>query len=266
MCNSKEIIIHFIKENICTIRQNTQPQFAFGLAQAQNESDTISYRVKESCKYRRSIGNYIGRAKYGYKIIKENNISKLIKDEREQFILLLIFKLKYGSSFEKINDLVKQITKKESLIKLDNVILYGHYENEEIIHYLNEHEIYYKEYPWTPQQIYTVCKNYNNEYNKNKEKLCREFIRHLYYDCTNYNYIIKLYEKINEIQFTNELFSNIYLCLENKLTLLNFINHIYLNYNIWEMSHIENYLNNENTDIDIDNDMDIDMDIEHLQL
>lgn len=85
--STEDLYSLFMEKNINIITVNRPNIYSnnFGkilwnnlVIQAENESNLISERVKRSLDYRRSIGDHIGSAKYGYKIVyvplEKNNI------------------------------------------------------------------------------------------------------------------------------------------------------------------------------------------------
>ena len=62
--------------------------FAVLQISAQAESDAISHRVQQSIQYRKSLGAYFGRKKFGFNIISDNNIKKLVPVAAELQVIL----------------------------------------------------------------------------------------------------------------------------------------------------------------------------------
>ena len=256
-CINNNITLHFIKENLIIKNKKNLKNFTSGLINAQSESDAISYRVTESIKYRRSIGNYIGNPKYGYKIQTINGIKKLIFNNFEQHIIKIILKLKYGGSISDLDILTKELNNsKFTIIDRTKPIMYGNYDNSDIAFILNNNNIYYKNNKeWKNSNISNIIKNNNNiqdniekildnvfsSFEKllkinntkkllnNKDKICNSII----IDCNNINGS-PIKSKINNILDISTL---------DEIT--NFLNKNIINYRVWTNEDIENYISNE---------------------
>ena len=233
-CIEKNIIIYSIKEGLNTETKHGMKLLIGELMNAQNESDSISYRVNESIKFRKSQGIFIGsRLPYGFKYSKFDK-RKIVKDESEQNIILLILKLKYGCTFEEMNNLVNLITEHDVVGTYDNekLILYGNYENSDIAYLLFLNDIYYRGDKWTSMKVYNICKN-NGSYISKKDDYTKELIRNLYHG-QKLDSIKNLYQNINEFNFdetkNSTLIKN---CKKNKSNILTFLNKNNVFYNNW---------------------------------
>jgi len=206
---------------------------------AQNESDSISYRVSESIKFRRANGLFVGsRLPYGYKYdVNESNINnrrKIVKEATEQNIILLILKLKYGCTYDIMSKLVYAISGHNVVGTYDDekVILYGNYENSDIAHLLAANDIYNRGAAWKASNIYSICKN-NASYFSKKDDYTKELISNLY-NGQKLDTIKYLYEKINELPFDeNQNASIIKNCKRNRNNIIIFLNKNNVFFNNW---------------------------------
>lgn len=92
--DKQNIKIFSVKEG-CTFNSPFQRNmFRMLLCKAENESDIISSRVKDSIKYRRQRGDYIGNPGFGYKCEKNKaGIRKKVVNKEEMMVIELINKL-----------------------------------------------------------------------------------------------------------------------------------------------------------------------------
>ena len=171
-CFKNNIIIYFVKEELKVKNKNDLPKFTSQLINAHIESDTISYRLTESIKYRKSLGNHIGKAKYGYNIIKENNINKIIENTKEQLIIQIILKLKFGCLISELDKITKKLnnTILNNIDRQNEIIMYGHYGNTSIADILNDNNIKYKDNNWISVKINNIITT-NLEDQDKKEKI-----------------------------------------------------------------------------------------------
>jgi|APSaa5957512535_1039671.scaffolds.fasta_scaffold95320_1 DNA invertase Pin-like site-specific DNA recombinase len=86
----KNIHTYFFKENVTYDSAMAKHYIRQALSTAQLHSDTVSEKVKAAIQYKRSKGNYIGQAKYGFKVKKIGGIRKLVKHNKEQQNIKLI--------------------------------------------------------------------------------------------------------------------------------------------------------------------------------
>ena len=242
-CNEKKITLYSIKEGINTETKHGIKMFIGELMNAQNESDSISYRVTESIKYRKDNGIFTGaRLPYGYKFLNTGKIRKIGKDESEQNIILLILKLKYGCTYSIINNLVNLIANHDvvGLYDDEDFILYGNYENSDIAHLLTANDIYNRGNVWKSSNIYSICKN-NSTYFSKKDDYTKELINNLY-NGQKLDSIKYLYENINELPFDEN--KNAYYiknCKRNKVNIITFLNKNNVFFNNWVT--IDNIIN-----------------------
>jgi DNA invertase Pin-like site-specific DNA recombinase len=65
-CLDKGITLYSVKDNLFVKDLKDIQSFTNLLISAQAESDAISHRVQQSIQYRRSLGAYFGKEKFGY--------------------------------------------------------------------------------------------------------------------------------------------------------------------------------------------------------
>lgn len=80
----KNVHTYFLRENVAYDGAMAKHYVRQSLSTAQLHSDTISEKVKAAHQYKKSKGNYIGTAKYGYTAKKIGGIRKLVKHNKEQ--------------------------------------------------------------------------------------------------------------------------------------------------------------------------------------
>jgi hypothetical protein len=209
--------------------------------------------LNESIKYRRSLGNYIGNAKYGYSKVKENNIYKLVVNEQEQLIIKIILKLKFGGLLSDLDKLTKQLNKKifKNVDRSDNIIMYGHYRNLGIAHILNYNEIKYKENDWSPSNISNVIsQNYEEQDRIEKElddvfydfsKLISNNIKKKKAKNELLQQIINKINKINGYKTKHKIYHEDINSIEDVADVLDLYK---VNFRLWTYNDIAYYLNN----------------------
>lgn len=257
LCKQKNINIHFIKDTIRSSNINHFNIFSLSLLNAQNESDAISYRVTESVKYRKSLGNYIGKPKFGYTLIRNsNNILKIARHPQEYNILLLILRLKYGSTYNEINNLYKDITNNMDanitcLSPITNrIILYGNYENRDIIHILNSNNIFNNNKQFNSLNIYNLCKINSYKYHKKTNYAVNKLIKKLYDGTCDNNEFESLFQDINRYKLTLPQI-DIDNCYHRMNNILNLLNNNNINFCIWTQNMITDiiFVNNIEEDV-----------------
>lgn len=254
ICIKNNIKLYSVKENICISCMSDLYFITPFLTAAQAESDSISFRVTQAIAYKKSQGGYFGKKKYGFNIVEENGLRKQISIIHEQLIIKLILKLKYGSHINDINYLYNQIksTENNNINGInDNIIMYGNYNNKDIVYILDLNEIIYdyKDNIWTPTLIQTIIKN-NIEQIRIKEEYTDNLILKLYKinTCLVMNLPIEMQEihDIHELYFhingynlndNDRLIERIY----NKLDIIEFINFYKLNFRVWHVSDLSDY-------------------------
>jgi DNA invertase Pin-like site-specific DNA recombinase len=251
-CIDKNIVLHFIKENILVKNNRDVVPFTTALVNAQVESDTISYRVLRSVEYRKSLGSQFGKARYGYTMVRNNNIITHEENPNEQLIIKLILKIKYGCLLTDLNKIAQQLINNNLELLNDSIILYGNYENSDIVTILNQNNILYKNNKWTYSSVSNVI-NTNDDYINVKDTLVNDLLINLsklvqpHDQFTNniVNNIITLYEKINDYKL------NIRSIVIHNITtvndIINFLNKNNVHFRVWTMQDIEPYLQFSNS-------------------
>lgn len=252
-CKDKNIIIYSLKENICTNNLNNIKNFYTGLTIAQNETDDLSHRIKESIKYRKIKGIFIpSKIKFGYCI----NNNKIIINEIEKNIILLILKLKYGELYVNIEKLFRNIIgdKKIKLLEYNYDVLFGNYNNNAIATILNSNKIKNRNELWTDKNIRYICLS-NKNYIDNKILDVHNFIEQIYYGFDNINIINNLYIKINGTKLNNltKMYNNITKCKKSIYDCVELLNMIKLNFCIWNYNNVFNIISELNTIINEEN-------------
>lgn len=247
-CIDKNITIYSLKENICTNDSNNIKMFYMGLSNAQSESDDLSHRIKESIKYRKMKGIFIpGRIKFGY----INNNNKIVKNELEQNIILLILKLKYGDLYNNIVELFKNIigNKTIKLLEPNYNILFGNYNNMDIATILNLNKIKYRNERWTDKNINYICLS-NKNYIDSKLLNVYIFIKQIYYGFDSINTVNTLYKKINYTNLDNltQLYNDISNCKKSVDSCVLLLNMIKLNFSIWNINNVLNIIHDTTID------------------
>lgn len=264
-CIQKNIVIHFIKEKVKVSTQQDLCLILPYLMASQNESDNISNRIKESINYRKRLGSHFGKPKFGYKKILTNNIYKLYSDDKEQYIIKFIFKLKYGGYiptikllFDNIKGLSDQPINNLNNLNDTNIVSFGDYTLEDILNILNSNGIKNRNMCWTLSNIETVLKN-NKIIKTNDDQKTENLIFDLYkipYTQNSDKIIDNIYRKYLIINgYPLVLDRNLLLNIDNKFKILNFLNRHHVNFKFWNMSclcdyetYCENYRNNPNDD------------------
>jgi DNA invertase Pin-like site-specific DNA recombinase len=89
----RNIYTYFIRENLSYEGAMAKHHIRQALSEAQLKSENTSERVKAAIQYKKSLGNYIGQAKYGYTITNIDGIRTLVKCNVEQQNIGLVNKL-----------------------------------------------------------------------------------------------------------------------------------------------------------------------------
>lgn len=252
-CLKNNIIIYSVKDNIIVKDNKQLNQFTISLMNAQNESDAISFRVSQSIKYRKSLGGHIGKDYYGYNLIKENNIKKLIINNEEQVVVQLILRLKYGSTYNEVNKLCNLINKSDiKILDKKSLILYGNYENSDIAFILNKNNILRRGVLWTSNNIQQVITKYP-EYITKKESILNslfdEFSKLIENDKNiNKDHVIRsiniLCEQINGYPLNNIDGYNKLKKMKDRYDILSYLNSNFVNFKCWNIEDTYDYIEN----------------------
>jgi site-specific DNA recombinase len=98
------INIFSVTENLNYNNPLTRNQFRIQLCESNHFSELCSHKVKESIKFRKDRGDYIGGTKFGYKTEKneKTNIRKLVENPEEINLIKEIFKLSEKHTIKKL--------------------------------------------------------------------------------------------------------------------------------------------------------------------
>jgi len=258
-CFENNITIYFVKENIQVKSKLDLPKFTTSLINAQIESDAISYRLNQSIKYRKSLGNDIGKPRYGFSKIKVNGVFKFIENEQEQLIIKIILKLKFGGLISDLDKLTKKLNGKtlkdiDRSEKTSNIIMCGEYPNSSIIHLLNYNGIKYKENEWKTSNITNII-NQNIMEQDNIEKILDEvFFEFSKLITPSFSLKLKMTERIkiddkilnllseiNGYKIKEEKHYEIYKC-RDYYDIVNRLNIYNINFRVWSIDHIYDYI------------------------
>lgn len=244
-CLEKGITIYSVKDNLFVKDLRDIQSFTNLLISAQAESDAISHRVLQSIEYRKSLGAYFGKEKFGYSIIKENNIKKLVPLLDEIQVINLIQKLYYGCQKCEIEDLLLTINKQKTKIKIPDILLYGNYSSADVAYFLNLHSIFKRGEQWTTYTINKVI-NQNVKYINKKYNLTDNLIDELITIISNKSTsdisknvrtINQLFLEINGYKLTEKL--ETYKTFKTRWNIMNFLNKYHVNFRVWTIDDIE---------------------------
>jgi DNA invertase Pin-like site-specific DNA recombinase len=244
-CLEKGITIYSVKDNLFVKDLRDIQSFTNLLISAQAESDAISHRVLQSIEYRKSLGAYFGKEKFGYSIIKENNIKKLVPLLDEIQVINLIQKLYYGCQKCEIEDLLLTINKQKTKIKIPDILLYGNYSSADVAYFLNLHSIFKRGEQWTTYTINKVI-NQNVKYINKKYNLTDNLIDELITIISNKSTsdisknvrtINQLFLEINGYKLTEKL--ETYKTFKTRWDIMNFLNKYHVNFRVWTIDDIE---------------------------
>lgn len=165
MLEDRNIIVESVIDNINYTTPYGRKMLAEKFIMAQYESDLISFRVKESNKFKRSFGLHIGCAPFG-KRIEPVHKKDLIDDKEEQKIINFIEKAKSGGlTSEELTKMINEIKELET----DDIIGTFDEKNKliepakpmthnEISTILNDCNIKKRKRSWTPRGVSRVIK------------------------------------------------------------------------------------------------------------
>lgn len=184
------------------VKRKDKIRFRNKLVNAEDESIKISDRVLNSINYRIKRGDFIGKAPFGYKAIKDKRgVRVLINNYSERNILNIIGKLLYEN---KSNE---QIVAYLNKFKLKNrnkdwtISSLSYYIAKEKLKKLNLKKII-KSLPKIEQTNYNKKRKYNFR-NKIKKKLKNDMEIEINEDINKNNYYSELHDAEFQIEFNN---------------------------------------------------------------
>jgi DNA invertase Pin-like site-specific DNA recombinase len=235
-CIDNNLEVHFVRENIVVKDSKELHRFAMALLNAQNESDVLSARIKDSINFRKSNGTYnFIREKFGFDISKDNNNKKILKiNHQEQQVIEEMLKLYYGCLSSEI--------KLENNIIDDSIIMYGNYGNSSIASFLNDNEILNKNKKWNANNIKNVIDK-NCKYIQDRDALTEDLIIEMINMRSTINvnkYVVSvkaIYKKINKYKLTesNKEIGQI----KNNYDMLMFLNRNVVNFKYWDNDELK---------------------------
>ena len=175
LCKNKNIVIHFVQNNLISSNMNDIQTISNSISNGELEIKILSERVKRSIQYMKSQNIFKSSiAKYGYKYIRKinpqngKNIKELVKNEKEQLIILLIKQLYWGESLKTIQNNMFKITgiKHEIYNTMDEDenmkrIEYGNMSMSTIADFLNENKINRKNKLWNSNSVSNILVKIN---------------------------------------------------------------------------------------------------------
>ena len=180
LCNKKNIVVHFVQNNLISSNMNDLQTISNSISNGELEIKILSERIKRGIQYRKSQNIFTSSiAKYGFNYIRKinpkngKNIKELVKNEKEQLIILLIKQLYWGESIKTIQNNMFKITGiKHEIYNIfdedENIkhIKYGNMSMSAIADFLNENKISRKNKLWNVISVNKIISELNNM-NKN---------------------------------------------------------------------------------------------------
>jgi DNA invertase Pin-like site-specific DNA recombinase len=231
-CIDNELEVHFVRDNIVVKNNKEMFRFSMALISAQNESDVLSARIKDSISFRKTNGTYnIIREKFGFDLSKDNNNKNiLIINEREQKVIEQILKLFYGC-------LTSEIKLANNIVNNDKIIMYGNYGYTSIASFLNNSGMLNKCKVWSANTIRNVIDKHC-EYILDRDNLSEDLIIEMInmrstIDVQKYVVLVKdIYFKINSYSLieSDKKIGKI----QNDYDMLKFLNRNVVNFRTWD--------------------------------
>jgi DNA invertase Pin-like site-specific DNA recombinase len=150
------------------------------MSESEMESAIASKRQKDSIKFRKQMGGYVGGIPYGFKLENKTGISKLVINKQEQNIISFINAARKGeSNSRKLSQLMCKISKlkdKIEFIDSDGETVIERFKKKytltynEISNLLNDFEVNNRGREWKASSVYRIF---------NKEKIKKRKIINL---------------------------------------------------------------------------------------
>lgn len=182
---AKNITLHFVEENIQYNKDSTQgvrQLLVEALMKAHNESHNLSRRLKDINAHKKRLGNELGSAPYGMKIVNVNNIRKKIVNEEESNMIEFIKKIydikefnnNKSISFRVLNSTLMKLTDDEEIKKrikddpihiwdskvtIDEQKLTKGFDAEDVAFILNDKGFRKRGKEWTKNAISSIISN-----------------------------------------------------------------------------------------------------------
>jgi DNA invertase Pin-like site-specific DNA recombinase len=174
-CNKKNIVVHFVQNKLVSSNMNDLQTISNSISNGELEIKILSERVKRSIQYMKAQNIFKSSiAKYGFSYIRKinpktgKNIRELVKNEKEQLIIMLIKQLYWGESIKTIQNNMFKITriKHEIYNTMDEDenmkrIEYGNMSMYSIADFLNENKINRKNKLWNSNSVSNILVKIN---------------------------------------------------------------------------------------------------------
>ena len=155
ICNEKNIIIHYIEDNLISSNINDINYINKKIYESENESKILGLRIKKTIQYKKLINNYYPSIlKYGYKYDIKNNKKFLKINKTENNIIKLIKNLYNNNNYKKNILLLSKITSKK------NILIKRKLNISMIVNFLNYNNILKRNNLWKYNSIYNIIKNF----------------------------------------------------------------------------------------------------------
>ena len=176
-CKKKNIIIHFVRDNLKTSNTNDIKKIIDLLYDAQRESEIFSQRSISMYSIKRLHGSKFGMAPYGYRNVRKLTgtsnlpITEWVENTDEQNIIKLISMLYSGSKLPTFYRHIRPIIENKNYVLEDecNAIYYGNYSTKMIATFLNDHNLLNRKKLWNNTKIRRII-NYLKDQSSKRNK------------------------------------------------------------------------------------------------
>jgi DNA invertase Pin-like site-specific DNA recombinase len=164
-CNSKNIKLHFTRDNIVSDSHHDIKQIISQTYDAHIETETLSKRLKSTFEMKKRHGSTLGRIPFGFEpyheLTSENiKIRRLKRNEKEQDTTTIINMMYFGcADMNDFNNLFIKLTGNTEYKLTDSKgnifkeIYYRNFTKGTIIHFLNENNILNRNKKWTVTSV-----------------------------------------------------------------------------------------------------------------
>jgi len=167
LSRSKKIVLHFVQENLRTDNDEMYHQIRMGLSLSQNESDTISKRVRTTNNLLRSKGWQFGTPPFGTQVKFIDGIRTFSTDIYEYNIINFVVRARIGKiTCIQLNELLQNIiphnevpieffdeTTNNVIPKFDKLFTLTY---QEIATLLNDYGILKRNNQWSPSSVSNI--------------------------------------------------------------------------------------------------------------